>query len=71
MNQELKKQCRVCLDFKTLDHFNSQKAGKYGKDTQCKECLKLKHLKNYKPTGQSVGRIKGIKIGLKLIKGNF
>ena len=29
MDQELKKQCRVCLDFKTLDHFNSQKAGKY------------------------------------------
>lgn len=66
MNQELKKQCRVCFDFKTLDHFNALKAGKYGKDTQCKECLKLKHIANYKPTGRLVGNIKGVKTGLKL-----
>jgi hypothetical protein len=66
MPQELEKQCRVCLDFKTLDNFNAQKAGKYGKDTQCKECLKLKHINTYKPTGRPVGRIKGVKTGLKL-----
>lgn len=68
MNQELKKQCRVCFDFKTLDHFNALKAGKYGKDTQCKECLKLKHIANYKPTGRLVGNIKGVKNRFKINK---